>query len=91
MAKGLVFANGPGDQGSTLWYLMSPCLTLSIIRYGPRVSGAILGKEWHPPLHFGVVATERGTFGSPLTIVGQLILIYVYICKGNSLLVTIFK
>ena len=37
-----VFANGPGDLGSIpgrvipktqKWYLMPPCLTLSIIRY----------------------------------------------------------
>ena len=33
------------------WYLMPPCLTLSIIMYGSRVSGAIQGKEWCPPLH----------------------------------------
>ena len=41
-----VFVNGPGDWVSILgrvilkiqkWYLMSPCLTLSIIRYGSRV------------------------------------------------------
>ena len=41
-----VFANGLGDQGSISgrgirmtqkWYLMPPCLTLSIIRYGSRV------------------------------------------------------
>ena len=42
-----VFANGPGDLGSIpgrvipkdskKWYLMPPCLTLSIIRYGSRV------------------------------------------------------
>ena len=39
-------ANGPGDQGSIpgrvipktqKWYLMLPCLTLTIIRYGLRV------------------------------------------------------
>ena len=27
------------------WYLMPPCLTLSIIIYGSRVSGEIQGKE----------------------------------------------
>ena len=27
------------------WYLMPPCLTLSITRYGTRVSGAILGLD----------------------------------------------
>ena len=32
------------------WYLMPPCLTLSIIRYGSRVRGAIQGKELCPPL-----------------------------------------
>ena len=41
-----VFANGLGDLGSVSgrvipklkkWYLMPPCLTLSIIRYGSRV------------------------------------------------------
>ena len=43
-----VFANGPGDLGSIpgqvipKWYLMPPCLTLSIIRYGLRV-------KWNNP------------------------------------------
>ena len=33
-----VFANGPGDWGSIIkWYLMPPCLALSIIRYISRV------------------------------------------------------
>ena len=41
-----VFANGPGDLGSIpsrvilktqKWYLILPCLILSIIRYGSRV------------------------------------------------------
>ena len=52
------FANGPGHQGSIpCWvitkikkkkkgYLMPLCLTLSIIRYGSRVSGAIQWKEY---------------------------------------------
>ena len=48
-----VFANGTGDRGSVpdrvipktqKWYLMPTCSTLSIIRYGSRVSGAIQGK-----------------------------------------------
>ena len=30
-------------------YLMPPCLTLNIKRYGLRVSGAIQGKEQRPP------------------------------------------
>ena len=41
-----VFANGPGDRDLILgrvipktqkWYLMPPCITLSIIRYRSRV------------------------------------------------------
>ena len=47
-----VFANGPGDWDSIpdwvipktkKWYLMPPCLILSIRRYKSTVSGAILG------------------------------------------------
>ena len=33
------------NQRLKKWYLMPPCLTLSIIKYGSRVSGAIHGKE----------------------------------------------
>ena len=49
-----VFVNSPSDRGSVSgqiipnaqkWYLMPLCLTLSIIRYGSRVSRAVLGKE----------------------------------------------
>ncbi len=54
----IVFANGPGDLGSipgrvipkTLkkWYLMPPCLTLSIIRYGSGVKWSNPGKGVAP-------------------------------------------
>ena len=49
-----VFVNGLGEQGSIpgrvipkaqKWYLMPPCLTLSIIRYGSRVKWSNPGKE----------------------------------------------
>ena len=64
---------------------MPPCLALSIIMYGSRVSGAI-GKEVAPThTHLGVVAQEKGAFRSPLTIVSQLtiyIYIYIYIVPG---------
>ena len=83
-----VFANGPGN-GSSIpgrvipktekQYLMPPSLTLSIIRKRSRVSGAIQGKKWCPPLHLGVVAVEKEAFGSPSISVGQLIYIYIYI------------
>ena len=48
-----VFANGLGDLGlipgrvipkTQKWYLMPPCLTLSIIRYGSRVKWRNPGK-----------------------------------------------
>ena len=55
---GRVFANGPGDQGSIpgqvipktkkKWYLMPPCLTLSLIRYRSRVKWSNLRKELAP-------------------------------------------
>ena len=51
------------------WYLMPHCLTLSIIRYGSRVSRAI----------YGVVAIEKGASGSPSAMVDQHIYIYIYI------------
>ena len=48
-----VYANGPGDLGSISgrvipktqkWYLILPCLTLSIIRYGSTVKWSNPGK-----------------------------------------------
>ena len=50
---------------------MAPCLTLNIIKYESRVSGAILGKEYHPLLYLSVVAIEKGVFRSPSTMVRQ--------------------
>ena len=52
--------------------MISPCLTLSIIKYGSRVSGTIQGKKLRSPQHFGEVAIEKGAFGSPSSTVGQL-------------------
>ena len=78
-----VFANASGDQGpipgwiipkTEKWYLMPPYLTLSIIRYGSRVSGPIQVKEY-----IGVVVIEKEAFGSPLTRVTQFTRIYIYI------------
>ena len=58
-------------KDSKKWYLMPPCLTLSIIRYGSRVKWSNPGKELRPPLHLGVVAIEKGAFGSPSTMVAN--------------------
>ena len=67
------------------WYLMFPCLTLSIIRYGSTVRGAIQGKEQHPPLHLGVVAIEKGSFWSLSITVANFTYIYIYIYIYSSL------
>ena len=81
-----VFANGQRDWSSISGrvtpktqkcYLMPPYLTLIIISYGSRVSGAIQGKELHPTLHHGVVAIKKGTFRSPSTMDGQVTNLFV--------------
>ena len=59
------------------WYLMLPCRTFSIIRYGSRVSRVIQGKEYCPPLHLGVVAIEKEAFGSPTTRVVNFTFTYI--------------
>ena len=71
-----VFANGPGDQGSipgrviqkTLKMVLDAAL-LSTQHYKLRIKGKVEQnrKEWCPPLQLGVVAIEKGAFGSPST------------------------
>ena len=52
------------------WYLMRFLLIFSVIRHGSEVSGVILGKEWRPLIHLGVVAIEKGTLvWSAITVV----------------------
>ena len=58
-------------------YLIAPCLTISIIRYGSRRKWSNLGK--------GVVAPEKGSFGSPLTTVTDFIYIYIYIHEKTQM------
>ena len=82
-----VFVNGPGDLGSIpgrvipksqKWYLMPPCLTLSIIRYVSRVKGVNPGKRLAPSLPLGVVAIEKGALGSPSTTVTNFAFTYLF-------------
>ena len=54
------------------WYLMPPCLTFSIIR-GKRVNP---GKGVAPSPTLGVVAIEKGAFGSPWTTVANITYIH---------------
>ena len=72
-------ANGPGDRGSILGWIIRKTQKMlldisslnSIIRYVSGGSGSIKGKEYRPPLHFGVVAIKKGAFASPPTTVGK--------------------
>ena len=88
-----VFANGPGDQGSiagrvrpkTQKIVLDSAL-LSTQHYKVRIKGKVeQSRELSSaPLHLGVVAIEKGAFGSPLTKVANfttyiyLLCVYVY-------------
>ena len=91
-----VFANGSGDLGSIPgrviaktqnWYLMPPCLTLSILRYGSRVKWSNLEKGVAPPQHLVVVAIENGAFRSLSTTVANFTF-YWPIRSGNKQKIT---
>ena len=69
------FDNCPGDWGSiqgrvipkTQKMLLDAAL-LGTQHYKVRIKGKVeQSREWCPPLHLGVVAIEKGDFGSPLT------------------------
>ena len=66
-----VFANGQGDWGSIQvesyqrlrkWYLMLPCLTLSIVRYGSRVKWSSPGKGVVPSTTLRCCSSWKGAF-----------------------------
>ena len=63
------------------WYLMPPCLTLSIIRYGSRVKWSNPGKVVAPsPTPWCSKLSEREPSGHPrLWSPTLLLLIYIYI------------
>ena len=64
------------------WYLILPCLILSVIRCVSRVSGPIQVKAQHP-LAQGVVAIEKGAFGSPSITFSQLTYLYFSYCSSS--------
>ena len=84
---GRVFVNGSGDRVSIpiwvipkiqKWYLMPPCLTLIIIRYGSRVKWSNPGKgEALSPVPLGVVANVKADFGSFSTTVANNFIIFI--------------
>ena len=79
---GGVLAHGPEDLGSipgrvipkTLKIVLDTSL-LNTQQYKLRVEG----KKYRPPLHFGVVAIEKGAFWSSLTTVANFTFTYLYI------------
>ena len=72
-----VFANGPGDQGSIPGRLKPKtqkmvlnAAELSTQHYKVRILAKVQqSREWSSalPIHLGIVATEKGALGSPLT------------------------
>ena len=75
-----VFANGPGDLGSipgrvipkTQKMVLDASL-LNTQHYKVRIKGKV-EQSWEgvaTPLHLGVVAIEKGAFGSPSTMVAN--------------------
>ena len=84
---GRVFANGPGDLGSTpgrvIPKTLKMVLDISLLntqQYKVRIKGEVDQSKERPPLHLGVVAIEKGAFWSPSTTVAKfLYYIYIYI------------
>ena len=58
------------------WYLISPYLTLNIIRYVSRVKWSNPRKGVAPSLHLSVVAIGKGTFETPSTTVTNFTYVY---------------
>ena len=75
-----------GDQSLVMlfqrlkkWYLIPPCWTLSILWYGSRVKWINPEKGVAHPLHLGVLAIEKGAFGSTSTTIAYFSYLYIYI------------
>ena len=77
----ITFANGPGDLGSIPGRVIPKTLKMELDttllntqHYKVRFKGKVeQPREWSsaPPLHLGVVAIEKGAFGSPSTMVAN--------------------
>ena len=69
------------------WYLMLPCLALSIIRNGSKVSGAIQGNEWCLPLHLSCSNCLKWTlrvtlvYGRPSYLYTEWVKIIWHFCR----------
>ena len=66
------------------WYLMPPCLTLSIIRYGSRVKWSNLGKEVAPSPTPWCSSCRKGNFGSLSTMITNLLYTHNICLHGQT-------
>ena len=83
-----VFANGPGDLGSIPGRVIPKTLKMELDttllntqHYKVRFKGKVeQSREWSSalPLHLGVVAIEKGAFGSPSTVVANFTTLLTY-------------
>ena len=71
------------------WYLMPPCLTLSIIRYGSRVKWSNPGKGVAPsPTHWCSKLSKREPSGHPrLWLPTLLTFTYTYNCMYSCIMI----
>ena len=63
------------------WYLMPPCLTLSIIRYGSRVEWSNQEKGVAPPPTLWCCSYRKGAFWSPTTLLTLYMSVCMYVRK----------
>ena len=95
----LVFANSPGDLGSipgrvipkTLKMVLDASL-LNTQHYEVRIKGKVeKSREWSSaPLHLGVVAIEKGAFGSPSTKGRQLYFYFILNPTRAAIIFSVF-
>ena len=82
-----VFANGPGDLGSTpgrvipkTQKMVLDASLLNTQHYKVRIKGKVeQSREGVAPSPTGVVAIEKGAFGLPSTMVANFAFTYIYI------------
>ena len=72
------------------WYLIPPCLTLSVIRYGLRVKWSNQGKEVAPSPHLGVVAIEKVALWSHSTTITNFPLL-IWFQVTTTILIILFR
>ena len=96
---GRVIANGPGDLGSVPGYVVPNTLKMvhdislrntQQYKVCIKVEVEQSRERSNAPLHLGVVAIEKGAFGSPSTAVANFIYLYTYLCNYKCNFVYLF-